>query len=169
MKNGKYMLVWALTSLRILFALFFAWLFINGLNIEAIMAFIFSILTDALDGYFSRRFDVSTAYGAYFDIFADFFLVFVAFTLLIFEGIYPLWLLFLITVVFVQFIVTSKFKFLVYDPLGKYYGSFLFIMILITLFSPDAIYKYLLFIIVLFTLISLISRYIFFILKKRNK
>jgi CDP-diacylglycerol--glycerol-3-phosphate 3-phosphatidyltransferase/cardiolipin synthase len=96
-------------------------------------------------------------------------LVLIAFIAFIISGIYPYWLLLLIILVFLQFILTSKFNVLIYDPIGKYYGAFLFIIILITLVSPSDYYNVLLTITVLFTIISLISRYLFFIFHKSVK
>lgn len=170
MKNSKKVVVWTLTSIRVLFALIFVYLFLNGLNIEAILIFLLAILTDVMDGYFARKFKISSPQGAYFDILADFILVVAAFASFIFSGIYPIWLLILIILVFIQFIVTSRFKVLVYDPIGKYYGSFMFLMILITQVSINSSYSFLLiYVIVFFTVISLISRYIFFISRKDYK
>ncbi len=158
----------AISILRIILAFVFLFFFLNDKLVLSVIIFIFAIFSDALDGYLARKFDIDTSFGAYLDITADFFLVLIAFSSFILKGIYPVWILFLIILVFLQFIITSKFKILVYDPIGKYYGSFLFIIILITLISPNTVYGFLLDIIIIFTLISLISRCLFFIFKNRN-
>ena len=167
MKNNKLILVpTGITLSRVILAIIFLYLLINNAIFGAIAVFLLAIISDALDGYIARRLDVSSDSGAYFDIIADFFLVLIAFLAFIISGIYPYWLLLLIILVFVQFILTSKFNILIYDPVGKYYGAFLFGIILITLFSPSTYYNILLLVIVLFTIISLISRYLFFIFRK---
>jgi CDP-diacylglycerol--glycerol-3-phosphate 3-phosphatidyltransferase len=155
-----------ITTFRIVLSIIFLYLIINELKFLAIGIFLLAILTDAFDGYFARKLKVSSDYGAYFDIIADFILVLIAFLTFVIIGIYPYWLLFLIILVFLQFILTSRFNVLIYDPIGKYYGAFLFAIILITLISPSAFYNFLLATTVLFTAISLISRCFFFIFRK---
>ncbi len=170
MKINKLILVpTGITAFRIVLSILFLYLLINGFKIWAAGIFILAILTDAFDGYFARKLDVSSDSGAYFDIIADFILVLVAFLTFIIIRIYPYWLLILIVLVFLQFIATSRFNVLVYDPVGKYYGSFLFAVILITLVSPDTFYNILFVIIILFTVISLVSRYLFFIFRKSSE
>ncbi|HEX3014314.1 MAG TPA: CDP-alcohol phosphatidyltransferase family protein [Methanobacterium sp.] len=158
-----------ITAFRIVLSILFLDLVINNTKILAIGVFILAVVTDAFDGYSARKLGVASDYGAYFDIIADFILVLVAFLTFIIMGIYPYWLLFLIILVFLQFVLTSKLNVLVYDPVGKYYGAFLFAVILITLISPPAFYNFLLIVTLLFTIISLISRYLFFIFRKTVK
>lgn len=168
MKTNKLIIIpSAITGFRFLLAIIFLYLFINDLKIGAIAVFLLAVITDAFDGYSARKFIVESTIGAYLDIFADFFLVLLAFIAFVIREIYPYWLLILIILVFLQFLVTSKFKILVYDPIGKYYGAFLFTIILITLISPSIYYDFLLIIIVIFTIISLLSRYLFFIMKNK--
>lgn len=168
MKTNKLIIVPStITGFRFLLAIIFLYLFINDLKIGAIAAFLLATITDAFDGYSARKFSVESTIGAYLDIFADFFLVLLAFIVFLIKEIYPYWILILIILVFLQFLVTSKFKILIYDPIGKYYGAFLFAIILITLISPSVYYEFLLILIMIFTIISLLSRYLFFIV--RNK
>ena len=167
MKINKLVLVpTGITVFRIVLAIIFLYLLINSTEMWAIVIFLIAILTDAFDGYFARKLNVSSSSGAYFDIIADFLLVLIAFLAFVMNGIYPFWILLLLILVFFQFIVTSKFKILIYDPIGKYYGAFLFVIILITLISPSSYYNILLSMTVLFTIISLISRYLFFIFRR---
>lgn len=167
MKINKLILVpTGITASRIILSILFLDLLINNMKIVAILVFLLAVLTDAFDGYSARKLGVASDHGAYFDITADFILVLVAFLTFIIIEIYPYWLLLLIVLVFLQFILTSKLKVLVYDPVGKYYGAFLFAIILVTLVCPPSFYSWLLIAIVLFTIISLISRYLFFIFRK---
>lgn len=169
MKINKLILVpTGITASRIILSILFLDLLINNMKIVAILVFLLAVITDAFDGYSARKLSVASDYGAYFDIIADFILVLVAFLTFIIIGIYPYWLLLLIVLVFLQFILTSKLKVLVYDPVGKYYGAFLFAVIFVTLICPPSFYSWLLIAIILFTIISLISRYLFFIYRKAH-
>lgn len=169
MKINKLILVpTGITASRIVLSILFLDLLINNMKIAAILVFLFGVITDAFDGYSARKLGVTSDYGAYFDIIADFILVLVAFLTFIIIEIYPYWLLLLIVLVFLQFILTSKLKVLVYDPVGKYYGAFLFAVIFVTLVCPPSFYSGLLIATILFTIISLISRYLFFIFRKTH-
>ena len=168
MKINKLVLVpTGITAFRIGLSILFLDLLLNNIKIGAILVFLLAIITDALDGYSARKLGVSSDYGAYFDITADFILVLAAFLTFIIIGIYPYWLLILIILVFLQFILTSKLNVLVYDPVGKYYGAFLFAVILFTLVCPPTFYNLLLTVTIIFTAVSLISRYLFFIFRKK--
>ncbi len=48
-------------------------------------------------------------------------------------GAYPIWVFLVIVTMFVQFLVTSKLTKLVFDSVGKYYGSLLYGAIGLTL------------------------------------
>lgn len=169
MKINKLILVpTGITAFRIGLSILFLYLLLNNIKVGAILVFSFAIITDALDGYSARKLGVSSDYGAYFDITADFILVLVAFLTFIIIGIYPYWLLLLLILVFLQFILTSRFKVLIYDPVGKYYGAFLFTVILVTLICPTTFYSLLLIVTVIFTAVSLLSRYLFFIFRKKD-
>jgi len=167
MKKNQFNLIPSgITTIRIILAFIFLFLFLNGQLQLSVAIFIIAIFTDALDGYIARKLNATSPTGAYLDIAADFILVLIAFIVFAVKGIYPYWAIFLIFMVFFQFILTSKLKILVYDPVGKYYGSFLFGIILITIITP--FHQFLLLIIVLFTLLSLLSRYLFLIFKNRK-
>ncbi len=169
MKINKLILVpTGITASRIILSILFLDLLINNIKIGTILVFLLAVITDAFDGYSARKLGVVSDYGAYFDIIADFILVLVAFLTFIIIEIYPYWLLLLIVLVFLQFILTSKLNVLVYDPVGKYYGAFLFAVIFVTLICPPSFYSWLLIAIILFTIISLISRYLFFIFRKAH-
>lgn len=163
-----------ITSIRIILTPLFLYTLLNDLNLFTIPLFLFLCLTDFIDGYFARKLNISSSFGAYFDTTADFILILTAFTAFVIKGIYPYWILFLIIFMFLQFILTSKIKILVYDPVGKYFGSILFGGALITLlFDNISLYGYILTLIVLTSTVSLVSRYIslslFGKIKKLNK
>jgi CDP-diacylglycerol---glycerol-3-phosphate 3-phosphatidyltransferase len=147
------------TAIRLVLIPFFLLAFFYGLKFWSISIFILAVATDAIDGYLARKWDSTSNSGAYFDVTADFILIFAVFTAFIMDGVYPFWVLLILVFMFLQFILTSKTKIPVYDPLGKYYGSFLFAVIFITLtFSDNFINVLLLSLIVIFTIISIVSR-----------
>lgn len=154
---------------RIIIAPIFLIAFIDNLWLISVLLYIFAVSTDALDGYIARKYELTSTYGAYMDITADFILILVGFLGFVLVGIYPFWVIILIVLMFVQFIITSKADILIYDPIGKYYGSFLFITIFITLLSNNSsLNLILLILIVIFSFISILSRAYYLINGKNN-
>ncbi len=96
----------------------------------------FSASTDFFDGYSARKLGATSRFGAYYDATTDFALVIGIFGFFTVKGFYPIWLPALIVISFVQFIVTSYYAKKVYDPIGKYIGSALYIGIVLTLVFP---------------------------------
>jgi len=105
-------------------------------------------------------------FSFYLDPFSDFIFVFVSFSAFILKEIYPAIVLFLLLFMFIQFVFSSGLENPVYDPVGKYYGIFLFFVIGITLFLEKNSYNLAFIVIILISLFSLISRIIFFKYKK---
>ena len=150
----------AISSLRIIlsFALFYS--FLNEMRVLSIIIFITALFTDYLDGLLARKFEVTSNYGAYLDTAADFILTATIFSAFIITGLYPYWILILIIFMFLQFILTSGTVKPIYDPVGKYYGSFLFASVLVTLAIPFSyVIRILIILIVLFSSISLLTRF----------
>lgn len=127
----------------------------------AVAIFAFACLTDAADGYLARRFRAVSPAGAYLDVTADFLVTLAGFAGFVWRGVYPGWTLVLMMVMFAQFLVTSGWGHPVYDPVGKYYGAFLFVAIGATLLLEDfAVHAAVLAGLVGLTLASLASRVI---------
>lgn len=172
MKNNykfKQLLPDGISVIRIIIVPIFLFTYLNGFILWANAVFIFAIITDALDGYLARKFNLTSPWGAYLDVTADFILIISIFVAFVFKAIYPFWILLVIIFMFLQFLVTSKTKIPSYDPVGKYYGAFLFMVILLTLiFSDDLIYFSLLILMVVFSVVSVLSR-VFFFLTNKNK
>ncbi|MCL5877603.1 MAG: CDP-alcohol phosphatidyltransferase family protein [Candidatus Bathyarchaeota archaeon] len=136
--NKKALVPSGVSALRLVALPLFLYFFGNGATAGYMVVFGLAQLTDLVDGYVARKLGVASKFGAYFDAATDFVLVtgiFVAFTL---SNYYPAWILLLIAASFTQFIVTSRFHKKLYDPLGKYIGSVLYIAIGLTLLSPTA-------------------------------
>ncbi len=88
--------------------------------------FLFLLFTDFLDGYLARKIGVSSKFGTYFDVTADFALVFCMFLVFGSIGFCADWVLIVITAVFAEFVLTSRSSGKICDPVGKYYGSLLY-------------------------------------------
>jgi phosphatidylglycerophosphate synthase len=156
-----------ITAIRIIMAPIFFFTIINGFNIYSICIFIFAGASDIIDGLFARKYGLNSSKGAYFDTSADFIFILAGFSAFVAKGIYPNWVLIILVIMFMQFLLTSKSRIPVYDPVGKYYGSFLYLTILIGLIIKNPfLYFFLTILIVIFSLTSIISRVIF--MKKRN-
>jgi len=158
--NLKILIPSLISSLRIILAPLLFYYIINDLTFLAFTLFLIVVFSDYFDGYIARKLKLTSNKGAFMDIISDFVIIIVAFAAFIIKGIYPYWILLLIIVMFLQFIITSKTDKPVYDPIGKYYGSFLFICIGINLILQlNLINNILLILIVIFSSISLISRF----------
>jgi phosphatidylglycerophosphate synthase len=88
--------------------------------------FLFVIATDFADGYIARKMGISSKLGSRLDATIDFCFIFCMFLYFVAQGFYSMWVLFLIAVAFAQFLLSSLFSRLGYDPVGKYYGSLLY-------------------------------------------
>jgi CDP-diacylglycerol--glycerol-3-phosphate 3-phosphatidyltransferase len=149
----------SLTLLRIAALPLFSYLY--SFASTSIVLFLFIIIgaTDLLDGYLARRLKVNSETGAFFDAAADFILILGMFLLFTDAGLYPLWLSGLIIFAFAQFILSSLLSKKLYDPVGKYYGSFLYIAVALTMAFPiQAVCSTIMIFFTIFTAISITSR-----------
>ena len=129
-------LPWALTSLRITLLPLFLLFFFNSQLLSCLILFLFLCITDVADGFAARKLGVASEAGAYFDATADCILILCVFLVFTAEGFYPFWVSTLIAFEFAQFVLSSLFSKNIYDPIGKYYGGFLCILIAVTLAFP---------------------------------
>lgn len=149
----------SLTLLRIAALPLFSYLY--SFASTSIVLFLFIIIgaTDLTDGYLARRLKVNSETGAFFDAAADFILILGMFLLFTDAGLYPLWLSGLIIFAFAQFILSSLLSKKLYDPVGKYYGSFLYIAVALTMAFPiQAVCSTIMIFFTIFTAISITSR-----------
>ena len=159
----------SLIIIRVIAAVLFLCAFLNDLRVWAVCVFFLACLTDVLDGHLARRLGGLPSLGVYCDATADFLLVLAAFSAFAVKDIYPFWTLLLIGAMFLQFVLSSGLKRPLYDPVGKYYGVFLFAAIGVTLVFPRAVvYTGVLVGILGFTVASLVSRAVFFLRRWRR-
>ena len=149
------------SSLRIAALPLFFILFSQG-NVAACLGLLgFCAATDFFDGYIARKLEATSRFGAYYDATTDFILMFGIFTIFYFAGDYPVWLPLLIAAAFIQFLATSFYAKKLYDPVGRYLGSALYIGVVLTLLWPiQAVFDFVQYAFVGFLLVSLASRII---------
>jgi len=158
------------TSLRFIILPFLILSISNGLIFLVDFLFLLAIASDFADGYVARRMGLNSRFGAHFDVTVDFLFIGGMFLYFILIDLYPVWTLLLIVFMFVQFIVTSKASKIVYDPIGKYYGSLLFGAIGLTLLFQESLVRDVIAVcIVIFTAASLTSRLLWLIRKATLK
>jgi len=136
-KRVKLCLPCIVTALRLLALPFLLFSASSGNFFITSVLFIFAIASDLLDGTIARRLHVSSKFGANLDAIVDFVFIGSMFYWFIHMGYYPSWVLLLIVAMFGQFMMTSSILKMIYDPLGKYYGSMLYGTIGLTLLFPS--------------------------------
>lgn len=129
---------YAISILRILLAPAFFCAFMWDFTEMAIILYIAAFASDILDGQLERRQKTasSSALEAYLDPTADFVLVLMSFCAFSLKQIYPAWILVVFVFMFLFFTASSDRRRPLYDPVGKYYGTFLIVTIGVTLFFP---------------------------------
>jgi CDP-diacylglycerol--glycerol-3-phosphate 3-phosphatidyltransferase/cardiolipin synthase len=164
---SKKFILAGITFIRIILAPLFFFTIINDLYVYSIGIFILAGASDMIDGLYARSYGLNSPKGAYYDISSDFIFILAGFSAFVVNGIYPYWVLIIIVVMFLQFLATSTSRTQIYDPVGKYYGSFLYLVIIISLIIINPLlYSMLTILIIIFTLTSLMSRLIF--MKKKE-
>jgi CDP-diacylglycerol--glycerol-3-phosphate 3-phosphatidyltransferase len=148
-----------ISSLRIAALPLFIYLYNIGNVTSCLILLAFCAATDFLDGYLARKLNATSQFGAYYDAATDFTLMIGVFAVFYAVGYYLVWLLLLITASFVQFLATSLYAKKLYDPVGRYLGSALYIGITLTLIWPtEAIFIFVQYAFVGFFLVSIASR-----------
>ena len=94
-----------LTMLRIICVPVFCVLYAKGMYVAALIVFAAASLTDMLDGYIARKYDLVTNFGKIMDPLADKILVYSAFCLMIQDMTIPAWML--IVILFREFLVAG--------------------------------------------------------------
>ena len=125
-----------MSTLRLLVLPFFLVFIYNGETVQALYIFFFAIATDVADGYLARMLRVSSRFGAYLDSTIDFIFVFFASIVFCMKGFYPTFVPILLAFIFFQFLVTSRFVAGIYDPIGRHYGTLIYLGTVLTLLFP---------------------------------
>jgi phosphatidylglycerophosphate synthase len=159
-----------LSMLRLSILPFFVYSFLSGLTLLGYSLFLFAVITDFADGYFAKKLQVTSRFGAYYDVTIDTLFIITMFGVFFLSGCYPYWVLLLILFMYAQFILTSFCLKITYDPVGKYYGSLLYGAIGLTLlFSGQAFYDFVTLAIVATTAVSVFSRLSYWLYSRKHK
>ncbi len=165
--NTQFIIPQIITTIRLLCAPLLFYAIKEEWKTFAFVLLFLIIITDLIDGQLARKYNVSTTFGGFYDATADFTVIMFAFSGFILKNIYPYWLLFLFILFFIFFIISSKVKKFVYDPIGKYYGAILFITIGVSIFySKNPVPFVILILILVLTILTFISR--LFTLKNKS-
>ena len=95
----------------------------------ALTAYSLAVLSDFVDGRLARWFHVASAQGAFLDVIADIICIVSMLLLLGLRGVIPLWLFLAPLAAAAAFFLTSGRTSPRYDPIGKYYGGILFVVV----------------------------------------
>ena len=102
---------------------------IHGLRALALGLYFVILLSDAVDGWSARRLGVQTRFGARFDVLADMAVIFALLAMFGARGAIPIWLLAAPAVVAGAFLWESRRGTPRYDPIGKHYGTVLYVFL----------------------------------------
>jgi phosphatidylglycerophosphate synthase len=157
--NKQVMIPTAISSIRLAALPFFFYLYSLGYVAACLGVLAFCALTDYLDGYLARKLGGSSRFGAFYDATTDFTLMIGIYVYFVLYGFYPIWLPILIAVAFLQFLLTSRYVKKIYDPVGRYLGSALYIGVVLTLLWPTPpVFAFVQYAFVGFFLVSIVSR-----------
>ncbi len=109
--------------------------------------FVIASITDFVDGYIARKYDLVTTFGKFIDPLADKLLVMTALLLLTVDGIIPVWIV--ITILSREFIVTGirlvaapTGKVIAASKLGKYKTATTMVaLVLLLMFKFDEVFE----------------------------
>jgi len=123
------------TALRLM-AIPVIWiLWLREMRPAAVGLYGFVVLSDVLDGWLARRLDAVTRFGGFFDAITDIVVILSLLALLTWRGVVPLWVPIAPAVLAGIFLATSSRAAPRYDPIGKYYGAVLFVVVGILLWG----------------------------------
>jgi CDP-diacylglycerol--glycerol-3-phosphate 3-phosphatidyltransferase len=147
-----------LTALRVISIPLIYWLTYTSIS-ELITVYILACFTDLLDGTLARLLGSVTKSGALFDALADYLLIMTLLLYFVKIGVYPSWILLVVTLAFSQFALTFN-KTMITDALGKHIGTLLYMAIGVTLMLPDSFVNHVLpYLITGYIILSIITRW----------
>lgn len=163
-----------LTLLRIVLIPFYLYLFLEGNFLMAGIIFSFSALTDFLDGYFARRYQLKTELGRILDPFADKLTIISILLALVLTGIIPRFIAIILlsreVFIFVSSIVVYLLRIDCIQPsnIGKVSIFFLYLAIIFRLLEFNHIAMVLFYIVIPLNVISGLD-YVLKAIKKLSK
>ena len=116
-----------LTSVRVLALPGLILLILHGRRPAALGLYAVVLLSDFTDGRMARRLGTATRFGAYADVLADMAVVHSLLIVFAIRGLLPAWLPAVPAAVSAAFLASSRHSAPRYDPIGKHYGTILYI------------------------------------------
>lgn len=101
-----------LTTVRLIFVPIFAFLVLGGHPAAAAVVFTLSGVTDIIDGYIARKYQMITDFGKVYDPFVDKLMQITAVVCLVIAEVIPLWILIIVIVKEVSMIVIGGILYL---------------------------------------------------------
>lgn len=81
-----------ITIMRLLLVPIVIWAMLDGQELTALLGFVAAGISDGVDGFIARRWNMKSELGAYLDPVADKLLLVSVFVVLAYQGLLPLWL-----------------------------------------------------------------------------
>jgi phosphatidylglycerophosphate synthase len=134
----------ALSASRAVLALPLAWALGAGDQVVALFVFGLAVVSDVLDGHLARRLGGSKAadrggrLGALFDVGADAVFLLTGLTVSWAVADLPGWVPLVAAAMLVRFFATSPVGAPLYDPVGRHYGTLLYIVLGAWILDPPA-------------------------------
>jgi len=123
------------TALRLVAIPAIAALWLREMRAAAIGLYGLVVLSDAVDGWLARRLDAVTRFGGFFDAITDIAVILSLLALLSWRGVVPVWVSIAPAAIAGLFLATSSRAAPRYDPIGKYYGAILYVVVGILLWG----------------------------------
>jgi len=117
------------TALRLVAIPAIAALWLREMRPAAIGLYGLVVLSDVFDGWLARRLDAVTRFGGFFDAITDIVAILSLLALLAWNGVVPAWVPIAPAAVAGIFLATPSQAAPRYDPIGKYYGSILYVVV----------------------------------------
>lgn len=115
--------------------------------IPCVILFLLVIATDVLDGKLTRKYRMQSQIGAILDVSCDFFFVALTFSTLVFLRLLPWWILIIITIKFLEFVISSQWlrkktnskSVLIFDSMGRMAAILFYILPIFILASQKVL------------------------------
>ncbi len=125
-----------LSALRLVLIPFLLWAIQINATSFCVGLILLAMVSDLLDGFLARRWQVASRRGTFVDALADFLFLFSGFLALAWMGVVPWWFLLLLLLSFAHFI-EGLWRETPYDPIGKYIGAYLYGFLLLIFLVPN--------------------------------
>ena len=111
----------SLSFSRIILGLLFLYVVLSDFNIiYLVLIFSLTIIGDILDGYLTRKYNLTSINGSKIDVICDFLFIIISTLSLVFIDLVPFWFIIIISLKLIEFFITSGKDGLKYDRFGTF-------------------------------------------------